>query len=54
MIADDHTNFANAVIMLLSDKNKNESMAREAKTFAMANFTWERHLKTLSEIYRNS
>lgn len=52
MIANEAPDFANAVMQLLTDNNKNSAMAAQAKTYAQANFTWDRHLKTLVEIFR--
>ena len=54
MIADNAHDFAAAVSLLLSDDGKNQAMSEHAKAHAKTNFTWEKHLQHLVDIYRNS
>ena len=41
------------LIDLLSDKDRRLDLARQAKTFAMENFSIEAHMRGLSELYRS-
>ena len=52
MIADKATEFADALIQLLTDEDKNLAMARAAETHARTHFTWGDHLLALTKIYR--
>lgn len=52
LIADSPHDFAEAVIRLLSDEQFNQSIARKAKAYALANFTWGKYIERLVEIYR--
>ncbi len=54
MIADEAADFAKAAIMLLTDASRNKTMAEEARTYAKANFTWDKHLQALTDIYRST
>lgn len=52
MIADKASEFADALIQLLTDEEQNLAMARAAETHARTHFTWSDHLLALTKIYR--
>lgn len=52
MIADKASEFADALIQLLTDEEKNLAMATAAEAHARAHFTWSDHLLALTKIYR--
>lgn len=52
LVADSPEDFALAIVRLLTDAELNRTIAAQAQAFAQANFTWERHLARLLEIYR--
>ncbi len=54
IIADRAPDFAQAVIMLLNDEAKRKTIATQAMIHAKKNYTWDNHLKNLTEIYRAS
>lgn len=51
LIADQPADFAKAVVRLLTDYEFNRSVAKLAKTHAQANFTWDKHIFRLLELY---
>ncbi|HFQ82294.1 MAG TPA: glycosyltransferase, partial [Desulfobacterales bacterium] len=53
VIADKAPDFAQAVIMLLNDEAKRKTIAAQALIHAKDNYTWDNHLKKLTEIYRD-
>jgi len=52
MIADKASEFADALIQLLTDEEKNLAIARAAEAHARTHFTWSDHLLALTKIYR--
>lgn len=52
LVADEPENFAAAIITLLNDDALNQKIAAQAQAYAEGNFTWERHISRLLEIYR--
>jgi glycosyltransferase involved in cell wall biosynthesis len=51
LIADEPRYFAAAIVKLLTDDALNQKIATQAQAYAEENFTWERHLARLVEIY---
>lgn len=52
LVADEPEDFAAAIVKLLTDDALNQRIAEQAHAYAEENFTWERHLARLVEIYR--
>ncbi len=52
MIADKASSFAAAVIELLTNQDKNQAMAKQARAHAQKHFSWDEHLNSLVDIYR--
>ena len=50
--ADDPEQFAGAIVALMRDHERRETMTRNAKAFAEREFSVERHLNGLASIYR--
>lgn len=53
MIADEASTFAADVIELLVNQDKNQALAKQAKAHAQQHFSWNEHLNSLVDIYRD-
>jgi len=50
--ADDPEQFASAIVAIMRDHERRETMTRNAKAFAEREFSVERHLNGLASTYR--